>query len=211
MKSTYKCVFTTVGMLAVTAAAVLAGVVYSGAYNFAADDPHTAVVYQLLETARERSMTRRARDLKPPDLGNMQRIVQGAGNYQAMCAQCHMVPGMTSTELSTGLYPSPPNLTHEKVEPNLIFWAVKHGIKASGMPAWGNGMSDEYIWNLVAFVQHLPQLDKQSYRNMVASSGGHSHGGGEPHAGGDESTPHSHAEGDHHEHGDHDKSAPKKM
>jgi mono/diheme cytochrome c family protein len=211
MKSTHKCVLTTVGVLAVTAAAVLAGVVYSGAYNFAADDPHTAVVYQLLETARERSMMRRARDLKPPDLGNMQRIVQGAGNYQAMCAQCHMVPGVTSTELSTGLYPSPPNLTHEKVEPSHIFWAVKHGIKASGMPAWGKGMSDEYIWNLVAFVQHLPQLDEQGYRNMVASSGGHSHGGGEPHAGGDESTPHFHAEGDHHEHGDHDKSAPKKM
>jgi mono/diheme cytochrome c family protein len=203
MKPSYKYIFTTVGVLAVTAVAVVAGVVYSGVYNFAADDPHTPVVYRLLETARERSIKVRADTIKPPDLSDMQRIVQGAGNYQAMCAQCHLAPGINSSELSTGLYPSPPNLTREKFDPSHVFWVVKHGIKASGMPAWGKGMSDEFIWNLAAFVQQLPQLDEQGYQNMVASSGGHSHGGGESHSGGDESKHHSHADGDHHDHHEH--------
>src|SRR3546814_7549184 len=53
------------------------------------------------------------------------------------------------------------------------------GIKASGMPAWGRQMSDEYLWNLVAFVQRLPNLDANGYVTLVASSEGHSHGGGD--------------------------------
>ena len=68
------------------------------------------------------------------------------------------------------------------------FWVIKHGIKASGMPAWGKSMSDEYVWNLAAFLQELPKLDEKRYRELIAQSSGHSHGGGETH-------PHSHDEG----------------
>lgn len=56
---------------------------------------------------------------------------------------------------------------------------IKHGIKASGMPAWGGSMDDEFIWNMSAFLQKLPTLDKAGYQALVASSDGHSHGGGE--------------------------------
>ena len=95
---------------------------------------------------------------------------------------------MTETELSKGLYPAPPNLTKTPVDPARAFWVIKHGIKASGMPAWGKSMKDEYIWNMAAFLQELPKLDAAQYEALVASSGGHSHGG-------NESEPHGHAEG----------------
>src|SRR3546814_3589572 len=49
----------------------------------------------------------------------------------------------------------------------------------SGIPAWGKNMSDEYIWNMAAFLQQLPDLDEEQYKALVATSGGHSHGGGE--------------------------------
>ena len=80
---------------------------------------------------------------------------------------------------------------------------IKHGIKATGMPAWGKSMEDEYIWGLVAFVQQLPKLDTEAYQALVASSGGHSHGGGEtaPHAHAADAPDHHHEEGeaeDHH-------------
>src|SRR3546814_1570119 len=64
----------------------------------------------------------------------------------------------------------------------------------SGMPAWGKNMGDEYLWDLVAFVQQLSSLDAAGYRALVASSGGHSHGGGESMIHGSED----HG-GDHHE------------
>ena len=160
---------------------VAAGVVWSGAYNVAADDPHWAPVHAVIEAARTRSITGRAAGLEPPDLADPERIRQGSGNYDAMCAGCHLAPGMAATEMSRGLYPPPPDLSRAAVEAAEAFWVVKHGIKASGMPAWGGSMDDAYIWNMVAFLQAMPSMDADQYRAMVAGSGGHDHGGGETH------------------------------
>lgn len=170
----------TVTVLAL-ASLVIAGVfVWSGIYNIGADDNHTKPVYSMLQTLRERSIAVRADDLQPPNLKDPARIRQGAGNYDAMCIGCHLSPGMAATELSSGLYPSPPNLSKADAgDPAHHFWVIKHGIKASGMPAWGKSMDDEYLWNMVAFLQELPNLDAEQYKTLVASSGGHSHGGGE--------------------------------
>ena len=168
-------------IVVVAAIAVVGGFVWSGIYNIGADDTHTRPVYTLLQTLRHRSITARARELHPPpNLDDPALIRQGAGNYDAMCVGCHLGPGMEATELSKGLYPTPPNLSKaDVIDPSHQFWVIKHGIKASGMPAWGKSMSDEYIWNMVAFLKVLPNLNAEQYRAMVASSGGHSHGGGE--------------------------------
>lgn len=154
---------------------------YSGLYNIGADDAHTRPVYSMLQMLRERSITARADKLHPPpNLNDSALIRQGAGNYNAMCASCHLGPGMEETELSKGLYPAPPNLSKAGVaDPSHHFWVIKHGIKASGMPAWGGSMSDAYIWGMVAFLQQLPKLNAAQYKALVASGGGHSHGGGE--------------------------------
>lgn len=181
---TRKALLTLVVLAAVVVAAI-GGFIWSGFYNFAADDPHTAPVYSLLETMRKRSIQARAGQLEvPSDLADRERIVQGSGNYNAMCMGCHLAPGMGGTEMSRGLYPAPPDLSRATVDAAEAFWVIKHGIKASGMPAWGQSMDDEYIWNMVAFLQELPGLDARQYQAMVDSSGGHDHGGGEtePHA-----------------------------
>lgn len=165
-----------------------AAAMYAGIYNVAADDPHSRPVYAILETARERSIAVRAAKLEvPADLVDPARIRQGAGNYYAMCIGCHLAPGMAPTELSKGLYPVPPDLTIERVSAAKAFWVIKHGIKASGMPAWGKSMGDDYVWNIAAFLQELPNLDEAEYTALIASSGGHSHGGGE-------TEPHGHGE-----------------
>ena len=173
--------------------------VWSGLYNIGADDPHTRATYSLLESLRERSIESRASRLIVPDLSDPAKAIQGAGNYNAMCVGCHLKPGMSESELSKGLYPAPPNLSREPVDVAQAFWVIKHGIKASGMPAWGKSMDDAYIWNMAAFLQVLPTLDDAKYDDMVAHSGGHSHAGGETDAhdhdasgGHAESQPHDH-------------------
>ncbi|KGM51619.1 cytochrome c family protein [Lysobacter concretionis Ko07 = DSM 16239] len=156
------------------------GFVWGGVYNVAADDMHTRPVHFLLETARERSiLTRAGRVEVPSGLDEPARIVQGAGNYAAMCAGCHLAPSMAETEMSQGLNPAPPDLSKYEVDAAKAFWVIKHGIKASGMPAWGKNMDDEYIWNMAAFLQLLPTLDAAAYKELVDSSQGHAHGGGE--------------------------------
>lgn len=213
MKPVIKHVLLTTSVLAVGAAAGAAIFIASGAYNIAADDSHTAPVSYLLETLRERSMETRAARLQVPDLSEQRRVVEGAGNYQAMCVGCHLAPGMEPTEMSRGLYPAPPNLSRESVEPDHAFWAIKHGIKASGMPAWGKSMNDEAAWNLTAFLVRMPKMDIKQYEQLVASSGGHSHGGadeGEAHEQGHGGGHDEHAEsGEARGHSDHDEASAK--
>lgn len=215
MSPTLKHVVWTTAVLGLAAASAAGAVIASGAYNIAADEPHSPLVFKTLEYARERSMEVRASRLEiPKDLDSSTRVTAGAGNYAAMCMGCHLAPGMESSELSRGLYPSPPALSKEPAEPDHAFWAIKHGIKASGMPAWGKSMDDEAMWNLVAFLQRLPQLDEAGYQTLVSASGGHSHGGGDAHGDGDshgvstqEPGAHGHADADHHAGGAHHESA----
>lgn len=158
----------------------IAAFIWSGVYNVGADAPHWRPTYAVLEMLRHRSIDARTRKVQvPSDLATPARIRQGAGNYAAMCAGCHLAPGMPETEMSKGLYPAPPQLARTGVGAAHAFWVIKHGIKASGMPAWGKSMEDEYIWNMAAFLQELPKLDARQYRALVDSSEGHSHGGGE--------------------------------
>jgi mono/diheme cytochrome c family protein/ketosteroid isomerase-like protein len=189
-------------------AVVLVGalVVASGALSVAADEPHSSLLFGMLDTARERSIDARADDIQVPALDDAGMVRRGAGNYDSMCAQCHLAPGMDPTELSAGLSPTPPNLAkHAHTDSAEAFWVIKHGIKSTGMPAWGRHMEDQYIWDVVAFLRKLPSLSAEQYQAEVAASGGHSHGGGES-AGSAHSqsetaeTTHVHADGAQHTH-----------
>ena len=73
------------------AAAVVA--IYAGLYNIAADVPHTQPVYWLLETARERSVAVRARDIVVPnDLDDANRIPKGRANMRKCAAAVTLRP-----------------------------------------------------------------------------------------------------------------------
>jgi mono/diheme cytochrome c family protein len=157
------------------------GWAWTGLYNIAADVPHARPVHALLELLRERSIVARASAVEVPPLDEEALIRAGAGNYDAMCSGCHLAPDMAETEVSRGLYPAPPNLAQSGiVAPGAAFWTIKHGIKASGMPAWGRSMQDSDIWGMVAFLQELPKMTSQDYRAWVDASDGHSHGAGAP-------------------------------
>ena len=141
---------------------------YSGLYNVGADRPHTAPVEALLTLLRQRSIERRAARIAVPALDDPARVREGAEHYSAMCVDCHLAPGITVSEIRAGLLPQPPNLSQVSITPNIAFWVIKHGIKASGMPAWGETHDDEKIWNIVAFVRQLPHLSPEQYRAMTA-------------------------------------------
>lgn len=196
MNATFRTVLLTLVATAVLALAALAAFAWSGRYGIGADAPHSAPVTAFVASVRDHSIRARAAAIAvPADLSSEDRIRQGAGNYDAMCATCHLAPGVGASELSRGLYPAPPRLDRVKIDPAAAFWVAKHGIKASGMPAWGKSMGDEYLWNMVAFLGALPGLDAGKYRELVAQSGGHSHDDGEH---GDDGHDHEHG-ADHHD------------
>jgi mono/diheme cytochrome c family protein len=149
--------------------------IYAGLYNIAADVPHTQPVYWLLETMRDRSVEARARDIVDPnDLKDPNRISRGAGQYADMCSGCHLAPGMKRTEISQGLYPRAPELRRKTdLTPAEQFWIVKHGVKMTGMPAWGVTHDDDLLWDVVAFVRKLPALTPEQYETLVKNAPKH--------------------------------------
>jgi mono/diheme cytochrome c family protein len=146
--------------------------IFAGTFNVAADTPHTQSVYWLLKTVRERSVSTRATGVVvPSDLADAKRIALGAGEYAEMCSGCHLAPGMKRTEISRGLYPRAPELRRgSDLTPAEEFWVVKHGLKMTGMPAWGVTHDDELLWDVVAFLRKLPDLSADQYQELVKSA-----------------------------------------
>jgi mono/diheme cytochrome c family protein len=175
-------------VLATLLVAAVAGLayLYSGAYNVAATAGHTPFGSSLLHTAMHQSVKAHADGIAVPELSSVELLREGAHHYDEMCAQCHLKPGLDTTELHRGLTPTPPNFAAgeglDHWQPAELFWIVKHGIKMTGMPAWGPSHSDQELWGIVGFVQKLPGLSVQEYRQWVpeqGTAGGHGHGGSE--------------------------------
>jgi len=149
---------------------------FSGFYPIGADVPHNGLTYWALETVRERSIARASENIDVPgDLQLPGRLLAGGADYNGMCAECHLQPGKLQSDFTLGLYPRPPDLTRaadehagNSTQARRQFWIVKHGIKASGMPAWGATHDDERIWNMVAFLQRLPELTPLQYQILTA-------------------------------------------
>lgn len=180
MKTLLVAIAALVGLAALAAAAG-----YAGLYNVAADDPHWNITERALQAVRERSIETRASEIAPPgDIASEKRVAAGAPQYAEMCEGCHLAPGVEESELRRGLYPKPPELARERLDAREAFWVLKHGVKMTGMPAWGPTHDDETLWNVVAFLQKLPELDANAYRDLVAkqekASPGHSHAPGTP-------------------------------
>tara|TARA_R110001583_G_scaffold186189_1_gene346803 strand:- start:33447 stop:34052 length:606 start_codon:yes stop_codon:yes gene_type:complete len=153
--------------------------IYSGAYPIGADVPHGKFEYWLLETLRDKSIDKSSEGITVPPLDSPELLLAGGPDYNDMCAACHLKPGKDQSDMSLGLYPSPPNLvTHSEASEHehgnneqlarRQFWVIKHGIKASGMPAWGPTHDDERIWAMVAFLQKLPDLSPDQYQILTA-------------------------------------------
>lgn len=165
---------------------VLAGVgfIYSGIYPIGADQRHSAVTFWILETLRKRSIANASEDIQVPPLDDPQLLLSGGADYNDMCSGCHLKPGVKETDMTLGLYPTPPSLIvppeqhdhghgeggHD--DPEVVarqqFWVIKHGIMASGMAAFGPTHSDERIWAMVAFLRKLPELNETQYQILTS-------------------------------------------
>jgi cytochrome c553 len=153
-------------------AAVVGGVTlfaWSGLYDIAASGGHWQIVETFLEFGMRNSVKTNAAGIEAPQLDNPDLIRLGAGHFHRGCAFCHGAPGMPVNPIAKQMLPSPPDLSVSMrpwTEPEL-FWIVKHGFKYTGMPGWVAIERDDEIWAVVAFLECLPTLDAESYRELA--------------------------------------------
>ena len=85
-------------------------------------------------------------------------IAAGSALFKQKCEVCHAYEGSGKTEVGSGEHPRAPPLHAivASISDGEIFYHIRNGIKNTGMPAWN--MPDRQIWQIVAFIRHLPQV-----------------------------------------------------
>ncbi len=160
---------------------------WSGIYNIAATEPHWDITLSFIEMLRDRSIEVRSEDIQAPNLSDPKLKEAAFSHYHGMCRLCHGAPEYEPEEFAKGLYPSPPSMTAGHIQQmrsdTEIYWIVKHGIKMTGMPAFGPTHTEEELWGLTALAEEMPRMTPEQYRRQVkmanseAKTGrGHTHG-----------------------------------
>jgi thiosulfate dehydrogenase len=88
-------------------------------------------------------------------------VIAGIKLYAQNCAICHGGAGGDPTNVAKGLYQRPPQLGRHGVEDDPVgvtYWKVKHGIRWTGMPAFGPTLSETQLWQLVLFLKTMDHL-----------------------------------------------------
>ena len=146
--------------------------VWSGLYDISATDQHLAPTYHLIKKTMERSVERRAADIRVPALGAPEQLSRGVALFREHCVQCHGGPGVAPEPFSLGLTPlaTPLARSGKDRSPAYLYWVLKEGIKMTGMPAWKYRLDEEELWSVVAFLKVLPLLSPQAYGAMQAQA-----------------------------------------
>ena len=157
---------------------------YSGLADVAATSPHWTITGWVLSTTMRNAVRRHAKGIAlPAFIDEDERIRAGAIAYDAMCAGCHGAPGVEPGVVGKGLNPEPPDLVRAADEwsPEEIFWISQHGVRMTGMPAFGPTHFDEELWEVVALVKRLPRMSAAEYEALLPARAGRERGHGHPH------------------------------
>jgi mono/diheme cytochrome c family protein len=161
-------------LLAVVLAAAGSAVIYSGWVDVAADSETSRPVAWLLETTRERAVSRRAGQLQiqSPDHLDQERLYEAIVGFEQMCATCHAPPGSHPSAIARGLHPPPPALsiaarTRSAQE---LFWVTRHGIRMTGMPTWHHSHSDDELLTLIYLIERFPQFTEGQYQSLLTAA-----------------------------------------
>jgi mono/diheme cytochrome c family protein len=163
------------GVLAVVVLLGAAGliVVYSGAYNVAATEDHTSFFRWAFDTTFHKSVEHRAQEPKEPVAITQELLTAGAKDYKSMCQHCHAGPGAERASWASGMRPRPPHLAEAAAHWKLseVFWIAKHGVRMTGMPAFGPTHDDHTLWGIAALVKRLPAMTPEEYAALGDAAG----------------------------------------
>lgn len=147
-------------------------VVYTGAYNVAATEEHRSFVRWAFDTNYRRSVQNAAADTVVPANITPAMIESGGQIYSQTCVTCHATPDGERASWASGMRPVPPHLRDAATEweINEVFWLAKHGVRMTGMPAFGSVYGDEDLWGVAAFVKKLPAMTPEEYARETSRS-----------------------------------------
>lgn len=162
-------------LIAAVAAALL--VSFSGVITVAASSGHWAVSDWFLHwTMRNSVRTHAFLEGEKAPIARDGQLVSAAGHFAGACASCHGAPGVRPSPVMQKATPHAPDLTKldpAKYSDRELFWILRHGIKMTGMPAWGSaGPRRDEVRRMVAFVRALPRMMPAQYAALSGEAAG---------------------------------------
>ena len=158
------------GVAAVLVAEAAAGlaILETGAFDPRASTPHNAIVAWATHETMVHAMHKQARGVIPPRALTPAETIAGLHTYERDCISCHGGPGVPRGAWTQGINPSPPFLldASRRWSPGELYWIVKHGVKMTAMPAWGPTESDGKIWDMVAFLEAMPEMRPADFQRL---------------------------------------------
>ena len=96
-------------------------------------------------------------------------MAEARAHFADHCASCHGNDGSGQTQLGRRLYPRAPDMrlpATQALSDGELFHFIEDGIRFTGMPGWGGGVSADVSWKLVLFIRHLPRLAPEEILEM---------------------------------------------
>jgi thiosulfate dehydrogenase len=113
------------------------------------------------KTLLRAAIRREAQSLTNPVAASDENLAAGIALYVVHCQSCHGGPNGSPSVIAKGLSPDPPQLAKHGVEDDpdgTNYWKVTHGIRFTGMPAFGQTLSDKERWQISVFLKHMDSL-----------------------------------------------------
>jgi len=141
---------------------VLAGlaVAYFGLMPTNANATPPRIERRIAMGALDASMDRHAPRVSSPIPPTDDNLIDGMKIYTMNCSVCHGTLDNKPSVLEHSLYPPVPQLILAPLDdPEWhIYYAVRTGVRYTGMPAWSKALSDQDIWKVVAFLSRIQKL-----------------------------------------------------
>jgi mono/diheme cytochrome c family protein len=139
--------------------------VKSGLFNVGASARHSKLTQWITHDTMIHSVRHHASGIAPPAWTSAGQLLAGYCAYETHCVACHGGSQVARQRWVSGMEPQPPYLLDvtKRFTPSQLFWIAKNGIKMTGMPGWGDSMSDRDIWNIVAWLEASQNLPPQTY------------------------------------------------
>jgi mono/diheme cytochrome c family protein len=135
--------------------------VTSGALPAGQDSKPSRLEKWAAKTSLHATMRREAQALKSPLQPTDDNLTAGIALYRAHCQVCHGGADGGASSIAKGLTPSAPQLAKDGVEDDpegVTLWKVSHGIRFTGMPAFGETLSGREMWQIALFAKSMNSL-----------------------------------------------------
>lgn len=160
------------GILVTLIVLVLGGLAAAtfGLFPTNADATPPSLERRVATAALDASMERRAPRVGNPVPPTDENLIDGMKIYTMNCSVCHGSLDNRPSALEKSFYPPVPQLILDPLDdPEWhIYYAVRTGVRYTGMPSWSKALSDQDIWKVTAFlarIQKLPPKVQDYWKN----------------------------------------------